>query len=134
MSRFASSSPAVLVYICNILNNNKTYVPYTKRKSQKAVHLPTDISNKKKLLMLKWKDEVLKRKQSDEIPVSSSCKFALYNRLTIRGAFLSPPDRGKTFLLSTSSRPVPGLTQFPIQWVSGIHPPGVKRPRCEADN
>jgi hypothetical protein len=74
------------------------------------------------------------REQSDEISVSSSCKFVLYNMLTIRGAFLSPLGKGKIFLLSTSSRPVPGLTQFPIQWVPGTLPPGVKRPRCEADN
>jgi hypothetical protein len=29
------------------------------------------------------------------------------------------PDRGKIFLLSTSSRPVLGPTQPPIQWVPG---------------
>jgi hypothetical protein len=34
----------------------------------------------------------------------------------------SRPGRGKTFLLSTSSRPVLGPTQLPIQWV-----PEVKR-------
>jgi hypothetical protein len=42
--------------------------------------------------------------------------------------------RGKIFLLSTSSRPVLGLTQPPIQWVSGTLSPGVKRLGREADH
>jgi hypothetical protein len=37
-------------------------------------------------------------------------------------------------LFSTSSRPVLGPTQPPIQWVPGTLSPGVKRPRREANN
>jgi hypothetical protein len=46
----------------------------------------------------------------------------------------SSPGRIKTFLLSTSSRPILGSTQPPIQWVPGSLSPGVKRPECEADH
>jgi hypothetical protein len=46
----------------------------------------------------------------------------------------SSPGRGKIFLLSTSSRPVLGPTQPPIQLVPGALSPGVKRPGCEADH
>jgi hypothetical protein len=46
----------------------------------------------------------------------------------------SIPDRGKIFLLSTSSRPVLGFTQPPIQWVLGALSPVVKRPGREADH
>jgi hypothetical protein len=37
-------------------------------------------------------------------------------------------------IFSTSSRPVPGPTQPPIQWVPGALSPGVKRPGREADH
>jgi hypothetical protein len=37
----------------------------------------------------------------------------------------SSPDRGKIFLFSTSSRPVLGPAQPPIQWVQGALSPGV---------
>jgi hypothetical protein len=40
----------------------------------------------------------------------------------------SIPGRGKSFLLSTSSRPVLGPTQLPIKWILGV-----KRLGCEAD-
>jgi hypothetical protein len=46
----------------------------------------------------------------------------------------SSPGGGKNFLFSTSSRPVLGLTQPPIQWVLGALSPGVKRPGREADH
>jgi hypothetical protein len=46
----------------------------------------------------------------------------------------SSPGRVKNFLFSTSSRPVPGSTQPPIQWVPGALSPGVKRPGREADH
>jgi hypothetical protein len=42
--------------------------------------------------------------------------------------------RGKIFLFSTSSRPVLGPTQPPIQWVLGALSLGVKRLGCEADH
>jgi hypothetical protein len=35
--------------------------------------------------------------------------------------------RGKIFLLSTSSRQIPGSTQPTIQWVPGAFAPGVER-------
>jgi hypothetical protein len=50
-----------------------------------------------------------------------------------RGRSLSP-GRDKLFLLSTSSRPVLGLNQLPIQWVPGALSPGVKRPGRESDH
>jgi hypothetical protein len=40
----------------------------------------------------------------------------------------------KNFLFSTSSRPVLGPTQPPIQWVPWAISPGVKRPGREADH
>jgi hypothetical protein len=46
----------------------------------------------------------------------------------------SSPSRDTIFLLFTSSRPVLGPTQTPIQWVPGFLSPGVKRPGCEADH
>jgi hypothetical protein len=45
----------------------------------------------------------------------------------------SSPDRGKIFLLSTSSRPDMGSTQPPIQWVQCAISPEVKRPGSEAE-
>jgi hypothetical protein len=44
----------------------------------------------------------------------------------------SSPGRGK-IVLSTSSRPVLGPTQLPIQWIPGAFSRGVKRPGREAD-
>jgi hypothetical protein len=46
----------------------------------------------------------------------------------------SSPGRGKIFLLSTSSRPVLGSTQPPVQWVPGTLSPSVKGPVPEADH
>jgi hypothetical protein len=46
----------------------------------------------------------------------------------------SRPCWDKTFLLSTSSRPILGLTHLPIQWVSASLSPAVKWPGCEADH
>jgi hypothetical protein len=46
----------------------------------------------------------------------------------------SSRGRGKIFLLSTSSRPVLGPTQPPIQWVPGGLSSGIKRPGREADH
>jgi hypothetical protein len=46
----------------------------------------------------------------------------------------SSSGRRTIFLLSTSSRPVSGPTQPPIQWVLGALSPWVKRPRREADH
>jgi hypothetical protein len=43
------------------------------------------------------------------------------------------PGRGNIFLLSTSSRPVLGPIQTPIQRVPGALSPGVKRQRRDAD-
>jgi hypothetical protein len=40
----------------------------------------------------------------------------------------------KNFIFSTSSRPVLGSTQPPIQWVPGALSPGVKRSGREADH
>jgi hypothetical protein len=44
-------------------------------------------------------------------------------------------NRGRLihFLLSTSCRPLLGLTQPPIQWVPGAFSPGVQRPWREAE-
>jgi hypothetical protein len=36
--------------------------------------------------------------------------------------------------LSTSSRPVLGIIQPPIQWALGALSPGLKRPGCEANH
>jgi hypothetical protein len=36
------------------------------------------------------------------------------------------------FLSTTLSRPALGLTQLPIQWVTGVISLGVKQPGCEA--
>jgi hypothetical protein len=46
----------------------------------------------------------------------------------------SSPRRGKILLLSSSSSPVLGPTQPPIQWVERTLSPGVKRPGREADH
>jgi hypothetical protein len=43
-----------------------------------------------------------------------------------QGVGVPSPDRGKTFLLSTSSRPVPGPTEPHIQWIRGSISPGGK--------
>jgi hypothetical protein len=42
--------------------------------------------------------------------------------------------QGKIFLFLTASRPAPGPTQAPIQWVSGAQYLGVKRLGREADD
>jgi hypothetical protein len=44
----------------------------------------------------------------------------------------SSPGRVKNFIFSTSSRPVMGATQPPIQWVPGCLSLGAKRPGLEA--
>jgi hypothetical protein len=41
--------------------------------------------------------------------------------------------QGNIFLLSTVSRPAPGSTQPPVQWVPGLFSPEVKRSEREAD-
>jgi hypothetical protein len=46
----------------------------------------------------------------------------------------SSPGKVKNFLFSTSSRPVLGSTQPPIQWLPGTLSPWVKRQGREADN
>jgi hypothetical protein len=46
----------------------------------------------------------------------------------------SSPGMGKISLLSTSSTPVFGPSQTPIQWVPGALPLGVKLPGCEDDH
>jgi hypothetical protein len=46
----------------------------------------------------------------------------------------SSPIRVKNFLISTSSRPALGPTQFHIQWVPEAISAGVKRSGCEADH
>jgi hypothetical protein len=46
----------------------------------------------------------------------------------------SSPAKDKIFLLSTSSGPILGHTQPPIQWVPRPLSPGVKRPGREADH
>jgi hypothetical protein len=38
------------------------------------------------------------------------------------------------FLFTTASRPAMGPTQPPIQWVTGVFSPGIKRPGREADH
>jgi hypothetical protein len=43
------------------------------------------------------------------------------------------PERGKIFLLSTSSRPALRPTQPPIEWVPGVLSLGAKRSGSEAD-
>jgi hypothetical protein len=47
---------------------------------------------------------------------------------------ISSPDRVKNFLFSTSSRPVLGSTQPPVQWVPGAVSHGVKQLEREADH
>jgi hypothetical protein len=46
----------------------------------------------------------------------------------------SNPCRGEIFLFSTSSRPVLGLAQPPIQWVTGTLSPAVKLLGREANH
>jgi hypothetical protein len=46
----------------------------------------------------------------------------------------SSSGKGKNFLVSAPSRPVPGPTKPPTQWVPGSVSPGVKRPGREADH
>jgi hypothetical protein len=50
------------------------------------------------------------------------------------GYGLEGRGRGKTFILSRSSRSLPGPTQPPIQCVPGALSPGVKRPGREVDH
>jgi hypothetical protein len=50
-----------------------------------------------------------------------------------RGFAVRVPVGRKIFILSTSSKPVLGLTQPPIQCAPGPLPPGVRRPGHEAD-
>jgi hypothetical protein len=45
----------------------------------------------------------------------------------------SSPDRGKFFLFSVLSRRVLTPTQPPMHQLQKTLPPGLKRPRCEAD-
>jgi hypothetical protein len=45
-----------------------------------------------------------------------------------RGVGVTSPNAAKNFLFSTSSTPVLGFTQPPIQWVPEVLFPGVKRP------
>jgi hypothetical protein len=51
-----------------------------------------------------------------------------------RGVGVRVPDRVKNFQFSTSSRPTPGPTQPPIQWVLGALSPEVKRQGHEAEH
>jgi hypothetical protein len=44
------------------------------------------------------------------------------------------PAGQEFFLVSTASRPALGLTQFPVQWMSGALSVGAKQPGCEADH
>jgi hypothetical protein len=46
----------------------------------------------------------------------------------------SSPGRVKNFLFFTSSRLAMGPTEPPIQWIPGVHSPGVKRSEREADH
>jgi hypothetical protein len=47
---------------------------------------------------------------------------------------ISSPGKVKNFLFSTSSKPVLGSTQPPIQWLPWVLSLGVKRPGYEADH
>jgi hypothetical protein len=58
--------------------------------------------------------------------------IALGNGLDDRG-FESPQGLG-IFLFDTMSRPAPGPTQPPLQWVPGAVSPGINRPGREADH
>jgi hypothetical protein len=51
-----------------------------------------------------------------------------------RGVGVRVPVWGKIFLLSTSSRPVLGPTQPPIERIPRALSPGVKRPGLEIDH
>jgi hypothetical protein len=53
---------------------------------------------------------------------------------TTEGSEFLSLGKVKNFLLSTSSRPVLGPTQSPIQLVPGAFSPGVKRPGREANH
>jgi hypothetical protein len=69
-------------------------------------------------------------------PLSHYCTVTrFYSQRAVAGSRgrSSSPGRVKNFLFSTSSRPVQGPTQPPIQWVPGSLFPGVKRPEREAD-
>jgi hypothetical protein len=70
-------------------------------------------------------------------PASSNDSCSLYSDWLRAGGpwgRSSSPSSGKIFLLSTSSRPVLGPTQLPIQWVPRALSPGVKWPGREADH
>jgi hypothetical protein len=51
-----------------------------------------------------------------------------------RGCGKSSPGKGEIFLVSSSSSPVLGPTQLPIQWVRGARSSGVKRPGREVEH
>jgi hypothetical protein len=54
--------------------------------------------------------------------------------MDVRGVGVRVPVEGKIFLLSTSSRPVLGPTQPPIQWILGALSSGVKQPGRETNH
>jgi hypothetical protein len=63
----------------------------------------------------------------------SSVGIATLYGLDDQGVGVSNPGTVKNFLFFTSSRPILGSTQPPIQLVPGVLSPGVKRPGREAD-
>jgi hypothetical protein len=72
-----------------------------------------------------------KKKKNENIATSRYSDWLRAGRPRGRS---SNPGRVKNFLLSTSSRPVRGPTQPPIQWVPGAISPGVKRLGRESDH
>jgi hypothetical protein len=54
------------------------------------------------------------------------CRYSAWLRAGRPKGRSSSPSRGKVFFLSTTSRPVLGPTQPPIQWVPGALFTGVK--------
>jgi hypothetical protein len=89
-------------------------------------------------LELSFTYSIIQRKTLTEFYIQTftvyTSRYSNWLRAGQPGGRSSSPGMVKNFLFSTSSRPALGPTQPPIQWVSGVLYPGVKRPGREADH
>jgi hypothetical protein len=77
---------------------------------------------------IRWNDYITLRSRDSVVSIATG--YGLDNQ---RG-WSSSPRRVKNFLFSMLSRPAPGPSEPPIQWVPWALSPGVERPGCEADH